>query len=174
MIKQYIYLQFKNCIEIIKKNLICLLCIITVLTVALAAVNFVMGQNIDNSFIKVGIVNDEDNSEIKALMRYISHESSIEKIASFEYLDHNEAFSELSASNLNIVIDIPKNYYQNIDTGINTPLDIYVNDNSDIIYEDKDIIVINKPCKLLCVSTEKEKEKTLFYNILQELHLIWT
>ncbi len=133
MIKQYIYLQFKNCIEIIKKNLICLLCIITVLTVALAAVNFVMGQNIDNSFIKIGIVTDEDNSEIKALMRYISHESSIEKIASFEYLDHNEAFSELSASNLNIVIDIPKNYYQNIDTGINTPLDIYVNDNSDII-----------------------------------------
>lgn len=133
MIKQYFYLQFKNCIEIIKKNLICLLCIITVMTVALAAVNFVMGQNIDNSFIKVGIVTDEDNSEIKSLMRYISHESSIEEIASFEYLDHDEAFSELSASNLNIVIDIPKNYYQNIDTGINTPLDIYVNDNSDII-----------------------------------------
>lgn len=35
----------------------------------------------------------------------------------------------------------------------------------DIIYEDKDIIVINKPCKLLCVSTEKEKEKTLFYEV---------
>lgn len=132
MIKQYFYLQFKNCIEIIKKNLICLLCIITVMTVALAAVNFVMGQNIDNSFIKVGIVTDEDNSEIKALMRYISHEGSIEKIASFEYLSREEAFDELNSSNLNIVIDIPKDYYNNIDTGINTPLDIYVNNNTDV------------------------------------------
>ncbi len=33
----------------------------------------------------------------------------------------------------------------------------------DIIYEDKNILVINKPAGLLTVSTSKEKEKTLFY-----------
>jgi len=83
MIKQYYYLQLKNSIQIIKKNLICLLCVLSILTVALAAVNFLMEKNINNSFIKVGIVTDEDNAEIKALMRYISHESSIENLASF-------------------------------------------------------------------------------------------
>ena len=35
----------------------------------------------------------------------------------------------------------------------------------DIIYEDKDIIVVNKPSGLLTVSTEKEKEKTLFHKV---------
>ena len=35
--------------------------------------------------------------------------------------------------------------------------------NIDIIYEDKDIIVVNKPHNLLTVSTLKEKEKTLFH-----------
>lgn len=35
----------------------------------------------------------------------------------------------------------------------------------DIIYEDKDIIVVNKPAGLLTVSTDKEKERTLFHKV---------
>lgn len=35
----------------------------------------------------------------------------------------------------------------------------------DIIYEDKEILVINKPSGLLTVSTPKEKEKTLFHEV---------
>lgn len=39
----------------------------------------------------------------------------------------------------------------------------------DIIYEDKEIIVINKPCKLLTVSTAQEKDKTLFHQVITYL-----
>lgn len=35
----------------------------------------------------------------------------------------------------------------------------------DIIYEDKEILVINKPSGVLTVSTPKEKEKTLFHEV---------
>lgn len=35
----------------------------------------------------------------------------------------------------------------------------------DIIYEDKEILVVNKPAKLLCISTEKEKERTLYHEV---------
>lgn len=35
----------------------------------------------------------------------------------------------------------------------------------DIIYEDKNIVVINKPSHMLSVSTEKEHENTLFYKV---------
>ena len=34
-----------------------------------------------------------------------------------------------------------------------------------IIYEDKDILVINKPTHLLTISTDNEKEKTLFHQV---------
>ena len=33
----------------------------------------------------------------------------------------------------------------------------------DIIFENKELLVINKPAKLLTIATEKEKERTLFY-----------
>ena len=40
------------------------------------------------------------------------------------------------------------------------------NNKLDIIYEDKNIIVINKPSHLLTISTDNEKEKTLFHQVL--------
>ena len=39
----------------------------------------------------------------------------------------------------------------------------------DIIYEDKDIIVINKPSGLLTVATEKEKNKTAYHLVMEYL-----
>lgn len=39
-------------------------------------------------------------------------------------------------------------------------------DKLDIIYEDKAIIVVNKPSHLLTISTDNEKEKTLFHKVL--------
>ena len=38
-------------------------------------------------------------------------------------------------------------------------------DKLEIIYEDKDIIVINKPTHLLTISTDNEKERTLFHKV---------
>ena len=44
-----------------------------------------------------------------------------------------------------------------------------VDKNIDIIYEDKDIIVINKPSGLLTVATEKEKNKTAYHLVMEYL-----
>ena len=43
------------------------------------------------------------------------------------------------------------------------------NDYIDIIYEDKNIIVINKPTGLLSISTKKEKEKTAYSMVMEYL-----
>ena len=39
-------------------------------------------------------------------------------------------------------------------------------DKLDIIYEDKWLIIVNKPSHLLTISTDSEKEKTLFHKVL--------
>lgn len=48
-------------------------------------------------------------------------------------------------------------------------IDNYIKDykNIEIIYEDKDLIVVNKPENLLTIATEKEKDRTL-YNIVSK------
>ena len=42
-------------------------------------------------------------------------------------------------------------------------------DKLDIIYEDKDLIVVNKPYNLLTISTKNEKERTLFHKVYMYL-----
>ena len=44
-----------------------------------------------------------------------------------------------------------------------------ISNDIEIIYEDKNIIVVNKPHNLLTVSTEKEKEKTLYHQVSRYL-----
>ena len=44
----------------------------------------------------------------------------------------------------------------------NDIVEIKDSNNFDILYEDKDILVVNKPYNLLTISTEKEKNKTLY------------
>ena len=39
------------------------------------------------------------------------------------------------------------------------------NEKLDIVYEDKDLLVVNKPSGLLTIATDKEKEKTLFHKV---------
>ena len=39
-------------------------------------------------------------------------------------------------------------------------------DKLDIVYEDKYIIIINKPSHLLTIGTDSEKEKTLFHKVI--------
>ena len=38
-----------------------------------------------------------------------------------------------------------------------------------ILYEDKFVIIINKPANLLTISTNKEKERTLFHYVYEYL-----
>ena len=40
------------------------------------------------------------------------------------------------------------------------------NEKLDIIYEDKWIIIVNKPSHMLTISTDNEKEKTLFHKVM--------
>ena len=39
-------------------------------------------------------------------------------------------------------------------------------DKLDIVYEDKSIIIVNKPSHMLTISTDNEKEKTLFHKVM--------
>lgn len=40
----------------------------------------------------------------------------------------------------------------------------------DIVYEDKDYLVVNKPSGMLTISTEKEKNRTLYHMVRQYIH----
>ena len=89
-----------------------------------------------------------------------------------------KTFSNLSKNNVRSLLHNEKVFVNgNMTTKYNYELNIgdvveireKVAKNIDIIYEDKDIIVINKPSGLLTVATEKEKNKTAYHLVMEYL-----
>ena len=89
-----------------------------------------------------------------------------------------KTFSNLSKNSVKSLLHIEKVFVNgNMTTKYNYELNIgdvveireKVAKNINIIYEDKDIIVINKPSGLLTVATEKEKNKTAYHLVMEYL-----
>ena len=89
-----------------------------------------------------------------------------------------KSFSNLSKNNIKSLLHNEKVFINgNMTTKYNYELNIgdvveireKIAKNIDIIYEDKDIIVINKPSGLLTVATEKEKNKTAYHLVMEYL-----
>lgn len=89
-----------------------------------------------------------------------------------------KTFSNLSKNNVKSLLHNEKVFVNgNMTTKYNYELNIgdvveireKIAKNIDIIYEDKDIIVINKPSGLLTVATEKEKNKTAYHLVMEYL-----
>ena len=89
-----------------------------------------------------------------------------------------KSFSNLSKNNIKSLLHNEKVFINgNMTTKYNYELNVgdvveireKIAKNIDIIYEDKDIIVINKPSGLLTVATEKEKNKTAYHLVMEYL-----
>lgn len=92
-----------------------------------------------------------------------------EEITLFEFLKTNLNKSKNTIKNLltKKLIYVNDNFITKFDYLLKEGDIVFVKTASDIdiIYEDKNIIVVNKPYGLLTVSTEKEKVKTLYHMV---------
>lgn len=133
MRKQYFILELKNCIAIIKKNLLTMLVVVLILAAAFTAVNFLITQKTGNTPIHCAVVINEDDDMTRMIMRYISHEKSIEAISDFTYCDNESAFSMLESNEVNAVIDFGEDFFNDVNNGQNTPLKVYIREDSDYL-----------------------------------------
>lgn len=88
---------------------------------------------------------------------------------------HKEAKKKLSNEQILINNKVVTKYNYLLKTNdklIITNFNSKINDDIKIIYEDKNIIVVNKPSNLLTISTDKEKEKTLYHLVSNYLKKI--
>ena len=87
----------------------------------------------------------------------------------FSNLSKNSVKSLLHNEKLFVNGNMTTKYNYELNVGDIVEIREKVAKNIDIIYEDKDIIVINKPSGLLTVATEKEKNKTAYHLVMEYL-----
>ncbi len=133
MLFSFLKLEFKNSIKAVRKTLLGLIVTILILTVATAAVSFVIGKDNTVNPLKAAVIMHDDDSLSRMLVRYVSQTDSIRAISEFTYMDEDEAFDALDKGKVDIVIDIPPDFFNDINVGINTPVDVYTGKDAGFI-----------------------------------------
>ena len=133
MILSFFTTELKNSIKMVAKTISAYILILTLLTAVISAVSFSIGRKEIVKKINTVIVLEDDFELSRVLLRYISGMDSVSAVSEFVYKDREEAFDMLNSGEANVVIILPKGFYEDIDSGYNTPLNIYIKEDADNI-----------------------------------------
>ena len=122
----YLFLEYKRSIKVLTKSLASLCTLVILVAVGVSACSYMLLQTQLFHFIDVGVVIPEEEKITKLIAQYISSMDSVQSVCNFKYLEQDEAIEKLQTNEVQAVIELPENFYEDIDTGENTPATIYL------------------------------------------------
>ncbi len=116
MLTNYFLLEGKRSLFILKKSIMSLACVVLAFAAIVLVVCQLMLQTTLFPKIEVGVVMDEDDQMMEVAANYISAMESVESVCNFQYVDYEEGESMLSEGELQVVIVLPANLYDDLNS----------------------------------------------------------
>lgn len=122
-------IQYKKCFVTLSKSLAGLLAALLLLTGGVAAVSYTVMQSQAFAQIKVAVSIPEGEKQTRQIAQFVSAMKSVQSICRFEYMDEENALEEMQSGEVQAAIVIPESFYDDIDSGVNTPATVYLPEN---------------------------------------------
>lgn len=106
--------------------------VFSLLIVGVLAISFGFQEEQVLQKVKVAMVIPESETLISKGMQFASTMDSIESICEFYYMEEEEARRELEEGNLQVVIILPVNFYEDVYKGVNTPAEILMGQEDEV------------------------------------------
>lgn len=129
---RYLYLELKRSFHIWKKSILKFILVILVLTGGITAMSAAFTQSQVFRQIEVGVVMSDKDAVTQLAVQFISAMKSVRSVCNFRYMDENAAKTGLKEGDLQAVILLPVNFYDDVYTGKNTPAQILFPEQSDL------------------------------------------
>ncbi|MCR4891928.1 MAG: ABC transporter permease [Lachnospiraceae bacterium] len=126
----YLLLEMKRGIKLIPFFLRSFLLTAAALLAAAALLGMSLNRTATFDKINVGIVLADDDAQTAMALRLVSGMESVQSVCSFVYMDRQQAEQGIREGSLGAALLIPKDYYNDINNGKNTPLQILVPEKS--------------------------------------------
>lgn len=117
------------------KSFISLLAMIILIAAGVSACSYLLLQTQIFHYIDVGVVIPEEEKQTKQIAQYISSMDSVQSVCNFKYMEFEAAMDELNNNEVQAVILLPENFYEDLDTGKNTPATIYLPEDAQLNVE---------------------------------------
>ncbi|MCR4908267.1 MAG: ABC transporter permease [Lachnospiraceae bacterium] len=118
---QYIRIEYKRTAAVFVRVLVSLLLLIAAMGIIALGSAFALYQGGMFEPIHVGIVVKDDDRELALAVRLIMSMESISRFCALDAMSEKEAEQGLKAGELDGAIVLQENFYEDINTGINTP-----------------------------------------------------
>lgn len=121
---RYLWLELKRSFQILKKTILNFILVIAILVTGITAVSYTMMQSQVFQQVEVGVVAPGEDSITQIVVQFISAMKSVRSVCNFRYMDEETATEALEDGDLQAVILLPVNFYEDVDSGKNTPAKI--------------------------------------------------
>lgn len=123
----YLRLELKNCIKIMGKSAKNILLIFIAIIIAIVSCSVLLMKSSVFETIDVAIVLPEEQNDSKWALDFLLATESVKSICDITYFsDKEEAMDKLEDGKVKAVIALNADFYEDIDTGVNTPVSIFV------------------------------------------------
>lgn len=132
IIGRYFILEYKNCLKAIVKSAIGMFLVLVLLVLGIIAVSVGIQQEQILPKLKVAMVVSQDERMLDMAVKFVASMDSVESICEFCYMEETEAREGLETGELQAVIILPVNFYEDIDNGLNTPAEVLISNKNGV------------------------------------------
>ncbi len=127
---RYLSLEGKKSLIAARKSMVKFIVMLLLIAGGVLAVSLVMRDAGVFQTAEIGVVIPEDEAQTKMVAQFISAMDSVKSVCHFQYLDQDEAMASLQEGTLDAVLSLPEQFYEDVDSGKNTPATIYFPENA--------------------------------------------
>ncbi len=127
---RYLALEGKKSLRVARKSIVKFIVMLLLIAGGVLAVSLVMSDAGVFQTAEIGVVIPEDENQTKMVAQFISNMDSVKSVCHFQYLDQKSALDALDAGSLDAVLSLPEQFYEDVDSGKNTPATIYFPKNA--------------------------------------------
>lgn len=130
MFLNYFGLEFKNCIKVIRKSVISMLLVVAAIIAAIVGSSMLLMKSGVFKTIDVAIVLPEEKNDSKWALDFLLSTESVKSVCDIKYFNELDAAKEeLKEGRIKAIIMLEPDFYEDIDTGVNTPVSIFIPDH---------------------------------------------
>lgn len=122
----YLFLEYKKSIKVLLKSSASLLLTAGLLLAGAAALSRAFFESRMFQVIDAAVAIPEEEKETRAVARFLSAMESVESVCSFRYLPQDEAMEMLYEGEVQAVIVLPENLYEDMYTGQQGGISVYL------------------------------------------------
>jgi hypothetical protein len=127
---RYLALEGKKSLIAARKSIVKFIVMLLLIAGGVLAVSLVMSDAGVFQTAEIGVVIPEDENQTKMVAQFISNMDSVKSVCHFQYLDQKSALDALGEGSLDAVLSLPEQFYEDVDSGKNTPATIYFPENA--------------------------------------------